>query len=236
MVNYFFVFFYDKQCVGYAKEFVTMCGSTTILTGFKSVKYFQSKGENNKSWVGSVNFIDPGHLNYLFLTPYLANVKHLQSLKPAPKRILTLRPAQGQQSDGVYIDFVKGRFSRFLTNSMMVVALSRFCVHQVINFVPHLPKRIEFLFHGFVYVDSYPISQNYQRFVDLFLAHTSCHFDIEPLKGIRVYDVNENFFLKWWFFLALVEHILHLMDKLDYSYDQTCFGAFLVMSSDRGPD
>jgi len=189
-----------------------------------------------KSWIGSISSIPADFVNYLYITPYLANKIHLSSLDPHPVRVLTLRPAQGQQSEGVFLDFVRPRFSRFLTNSQMVVAMSRFITKFVIPWVPHLPYQLELIFHGYYFESSLPLRDNYLNFVTHFEKRFPSFKSQKQYEWVRPFDHNGNFFLKWWFFLAFVEYTLSLNLCLPYDREFTCFACLARKSQPSDPN
>jgi hypothetical protein len=224
----FLRFFYDPDVIGTVNEFLTISGSVKIIGSHLNEQFKPTRPSRNdtrylsclKSWIGNFTAVHNQFREHMFLTPYSANQIHLNSLEIPPKRVLTFRPAQGQQSDHVLLDFVKPRFSTFLSNPLLVVAMSRFCVDMTITFVPMLNKKLVRLFNGYTFKFDRPIAENYGNFQHYFyLNHVP-----DPKSPIRSIDQNGNFFLKWWFFLSLVEAIVFKSGCLGYSYSFTNFG------------
>jgi hypothetical protein len=168
--------------------------------------------------------------NWLTLVPYLAEKARLDKISKVstcPVRVLTFRPAQGQQAQNVFINFVKPRFSRFLTNTCCLVALSRFVENLVINFIPDLPKAYKDLVSGYVYRDSFSVGINYASFVQTCATNfVNKHKIADPKFGRdNLHDHNGDFFLKWWFYLAVLERISLMANKLNYCYEMTAFAS-----------
>jgi len=171
--------------------------------------------------------------NWLTLVPYLAEKARLDSISKVstcPSRVLTFRPAQGQQAQNVFINFVKPRFSKFLTNTCCLVALSRFTDTLSINFIPDLPKAYRDLVSGYVYRDSLSVGLNYASFVQTCAANFVNKYKVADPKFGRdnLHDHNGDFFLKWWFYLALLERICLMANKLDYCYEMTAFASCIT--------
>jgi hypothetical protein len=186
----------------------------------------------NKSYLTNVTkfnqFVHAPGGDWLTIVPYLAEKARLDKASLISKnhpRILTFRPAQGQQSRNVFIHFVKPRFSKFLTNTSCLVALSRFVEKLIICFVPDLPKSFKDLVTGYVYRDSFSVGVNYTSFVQLCVTNFNNKYKVADPKFGRdsLLDHNGDFFLKWWFYLALLERISLMANKLPYCYEMTAF-------------
>jgi len=229
----FLRFFYDDTMVGYARDFRIKNVKIVSYTprGWFTAHHPLTNSDGSirdkifkdcpKSWVSSVSIEVKDPKNKLVITPYLANAIELRRSNPQ-LRVLTLRPSQGQQAQDVIIDFVKPVFSRFINNTSMVVAMSRFCNSMTIPWVCKAPSPIMNLLSGYRYLDDQPISANYVKFVDLFAGRLAGNCP-DSLSWVKCRDHNGDFFLKWWFFLQLVERCLALSDSLPYPLSDTLF-------------
>jgi len=222
----FLRFFYDSVTVGTVCDFPDLGNFVSInydsgVVRSKLRRYSAPPKTGlysgcGKSSIGNISSVNVDYLDRLFITPYLANAIHLKNLHFPPHCVHTFRPAQGQQCDKTYVDFVRDRASKFITNTQCVVALSRHVLHLQIGFVPRLPKREETIMAGFTFNDSDSISKNYNEFVSYYNYRLGCggqyvhkNIEVTVVDNVAKWDVNNDFFLKWWFFLALVQRILN---------------------------
>jgi len=235
--------FYDVTFDFTFHSFLSSCSSFNFLSHFSMVASRHPCKEDGfgSSFKDSYLTTNTRTFSFIFpprdtltLTPYLAEKARLDAIvKDASVnncRVLTFRPAQGQQSPRVFINFVKPRFSKFLTNTSVLVAVSRHVHFLSFAFMPDLPKAYAKLIVGYVYKDSISVGHNYASFV----SHCVQNFNnknlvADPKFGRDLlHDHNGDFFLKWWFYLALLERVCLISNKLNYPYEMTAFGRHVV--------
>jgi len=129
----------------------------------------------------------------IIITPYLAQAERLRKQMARSLRITTVRPIQGNEADHVYFDTTTESPTKFLTNHMMVVALSRFKKRMYVVGEYKLPNN--WVHRPFVYDPSATISDNYSVFMSV--VKTSVWPD-------GPYDIDGEHKLKWFFFLDAV--------------------------------
>jgi len=129
----------------------------------------------------------------IIVTPYLAQADRLRKQSSKLVRVTTVRPIQGNEADNVYFDTTTESPTKFLTNHMMVVALSRFKKRMHVVGEYKLPKT--WVHRPFIYDPSATISDNYAVFMSV--VKTSVWPD-------GPYDIDGGHKLKWFFFLDAV--------------------------------
>lgn len=211
--EFFLKYFYDPRFDELLSSYYGRFDTVFILKHFSDVQAFHpSQGDNKKSYQSDFN-VTKKVIQVsgcpLVLVPYTAEKvsydEHKSSSGLFPHRTLTFRPAQGQQANSVFLNFVKPTFSKFLTNTSCLVAMSRHINSLRIHFVPDLPKSYFRLLVGYEYDDSATISVNFEAF-----QHHFKYRNLELPEDERSITVDHNgdFILKWWFFLALLERAL----------------------------
>lgn len=223
--------FYDSSFDETLHHYLAVFTSFKIHSHYGSVVAMHSKKKGfEKSYMcgaGSTSVSKPmaGALN---LVPYLAEKDRLDAFNTGD-RVLTFRPVQGQQSDVVFINFVKPRFSKFLNNTCCLVAMSRHITQLHLLFLPDLPKAYREIADKFKYVDTLSVRVNYNTFVEHCIINFNVKHKLVDAKLTRagLVDHNGDFFLKWWFFLALVERCVCYAGKLPYDYKYTAFASLL---------
>jgi len=237
--DFFLDFFYKKvplksvytiDCEGVSRCFKIFGHNTSFKARhphYTDPHYVRS---SPKSYVG--NFIPEGFFpadKFLVLTPYTAHASMIShSIYKDRIRVLTLRPAQGQQDDFVLLDMVKPNLTQFFTNCLMDVALSRFCNYMCLTFVPALPRYLLYPIAGYFYNEQAAVFANYQRFVKQYADNVEA-LKVSPAEGfdytdLALYDHNGHFFLKWYFFLCVLEYVLCRVDALPYAKKFCAFG------------
>lgn len=239
--EFFLQFFYDLRCnavlLNAFPDFVRHFNLLDHYTAFVARHPCQADGGEFRgmgtSWLNDM--YEPGKIGFslftskcaptMVVTPYIAQATLLRK-RYAFLRALTLRPAQGQQSEHVMLDFVRGDYSPFFTNTSMVVAMSRFQSQFTVSFVPRLPDNFAMCLAGFDYKDLQTVSDNYDSFVNMFNANRIRNMGLFP-DSFSAYDHNNDFFLKWWFFLACAERLWVQQSSACgipiYNYEMTSF-------------
>jgi len=235
--EFFLQFFYDLKCssvllnafpeltryVSFLHHYSTFeARHPTLADG----KIFRGK---ETSWLNDMYdpvYMGDNPVKYdLIVTPYIAQLTLIRAMFP-DIRVLTLRPAQGQQAKHVFLDFVRGGYSPFFTNTSMVVAMSRFQLRFAVSFIPLLPSNYVACLMGYDYQDLMTVSDNYESFKSLFMANMRMYPAMFS-DDFRPYDHNGDFFLKWWFFLACVERCwvyqMACLGQPSYGFEFTAF-------------
>jgi len=178
----FYSFFYAKASAGKAVDLAIDCVS--FLLGYEKALPVKESGS---SYSGHV--FNKRHLSH-YVTPYLAQEKFAKLLGG-----ITVSKVQGLSGETVLFDIVQPWFTNFIDNQMIVVALSRFSKHLFIGYTCPIPFQF---FPGYNFDPGIDIWEDYSAFVSFFVPPTGEVSDY--------FDANGDFFLKWAYFIALLEY------------------------------